>query len=205
MYMWFVGDSVSRGGVTKLSKYMPLEAVVPEHELSASDPPIFATAHCLVARIPETQSLYYEANPANNKKVCARTMTQTALGQLLLVSCLIALKSTDMGFSFSIQHAHAIQVEANASGGFTEVGSGDPVERMQRRYILTASVIDFTKEAAVNVFNEQAAAMLGKSADQLHEIKVRHAASLTIRGTSGNRARWCPRIILTCSIVSVGP
>lgn len=67
------GDSVSRGGVTKLSKYMPLEAVVPEQGLSANDPPVFATAHCLIARIPDNQTLYYEANPANNKKVRERT------------------------------------------------------------------------------------------------------------------------------------
>eukprot|EP00892_Ulva_mutabilis_P006812 jgi/Ulvmu1/4502/UM002_0228.1 len=131
------GDSVTRGGVSKMSKYMPLEAVVPEHELSANDPPIFSTAHCLVARIPEAQSLYYEANPANNKKV-----------------------------------------EANASGGYIEVGSGDSVERMQRRYVLTASVIDFTKEASINIFNDQATAMLGKSADEVHEIKENDSDAL---------------------------
>lgn len=65
-----------------------------------------------------------------------------------------------------------MQVESNGSGGYTEVGSGDPVERMQRRYILSASVVDFTKDTAINVFNEQAAAMLGMSADQLHDVKV---------------------------------
>lgn len=61
---------MTRTGVTKLSKYMPLEAIVPAHTLSADDPPIFATANCLIARIPDNQNLYYEANPANNKKVC---------------------------------------------------------------------------------------------------------------------------------------
>ena len=43
---------------------------------------------------------------------------------------------------------------------------------MQRRYILTASVIDFTRESSINVFNDQAASMLGVSADELHELKV---------------------------------
>lgn len=66
----------------------------------------------------------------------------------------------------------AVQVESNGSGGYTEVGSRDPVEGMQRRYILSASVVDFTKDTAINIFNEQAAAMLGMSADQLHDVKV---------------------------------
>lgn len=72
----------------------------------------------------------------------------------------------------SVHRLFVLQVESNGSGGYTEVGSGEAVERMQRRYILTASVLDFSTEQSVNIFNEQAAVMLGMSADQLHDLKV---------------------------------
>jgi hypothetical protein len=49
---------------------MPLEDVGQDHmDLSESDSPIYATLHCLLSRIPQEQTLYYEANPATNKKV----------------------------------------------------------------------------------------------------------------------------------------
>jgi hypothetical protein len=66
----------------------------------------------------------------------------------------------------------ALQVEKDASGKYVEVGTGEAVEKMQRRYILNASIADFTRDVQVNLFNEQAEQVLGVSADQLHNMKV---------------------------------
>ena len=63
-------------------------------------------------------------------------------------------------------------MEADASGTYKEVGSGMVAESMARRYIMNASVTDFTGERLVNVFNDQAATMLKASADELHSKKV---------------------------------
>jgi hypothetical protein len=44
---------------------------VPDKELSVDDAPIYASVNCVITQIPEDQNLYYQANPANNKKVRA--------------------------------------------------------------------------------------------------------------------------------------
>ena len=65
-----------------------------------------------------------------------------------------------------------LQVESDGTGGWVEVGSREAAAAMQRRYILSAAVQDFTGDRTVNLFNEQAAAVLGASADDLHALKV---------------------------------
>jgi hypothetical protein len=51
-------------------RWQPLEAVVPAGTvLSESDAPTFAAVHAVLALVPEEQTMYYEANPATNKKV----------------------------------------------------------------------------------------------------------------------------------------
>lgn len=67
---WCAGDSAARAGLKRLSKWHAIEDVVPDKELSADDAPIYASVNCVVTQIPEEQTLYYLANPANNKKVC---------------------------------------------------------------------------------------------------------------------------------------
>lgn len=65
-----------------------------------------------------------------------------------------------------------MQVEANGTGKYVEVGSGEMVDNMVRRYILNAQVMDFTKSTFVNLFNEQAEDILNMKADDLNNIKV---------------------------------
>jgi hypothetical protein len=65
-----------------------------------------------------------------------------------------------------------LQVEQDSSGKWLEVGTGAEAAGMERRYIMNAAVQDFSGQRYVNVFNEQAALMLGHSADALHERKV---------------------------------
>jgi hypothetical protein len=64
------GDSGGRASLTRLSKWHALDELVSDKELSAADPPIYASLHVVVTQIPEDQTLYYMANPATNKKVC---------------------------------------------------------------------------------------------------------------------------------------
>jgi hypothetical protein len=75
----------------------------------------------------------------------------------------------------------ASQVEISGNGKYVEVGSGVEVEKMQRRYIMNASVADFTQQSLVNVFNDQAAEMLGKTADLLHQIRVCFAIDVRMK------------------------
>lgn len=63
----------------RLSKWQPIESVVPDKELSADDAPIFASMNCMITQIPEEQTLYYQANPANNKKVCCVGLIRTCM------------------------------------------------------------------------------------------------------------------------------
>lgn len=65
-----------------------------------------------------------------------------------------------------------MQVEMNGSGKYIEVGTGEVVEDMRRRYILNAQVMDFTNSTYVNIFNEQAEEILAMRADELNSIKV---------------------------------
>jgi hypothetical protein len=69
-------------------------------------------------------------------------------------------------------HGFLVQVERNGSGKWVEVGTGEEAAGMERRYIMNAAVQDFSGQHFVNVFNEQAALMLGHSADDLHQTKV---------------------------------
>lgn len=72
----------------------------------------------------------------------------------------------------SLPRSLLLQVEKNDSGGYTEVGTGEIVHDMRRRYILNAQVMDFTKSSFVNIFNEQAEDIVGMRADELDTIKV---------------------------------
>lgn len=60
----------------------------------------------------------------------------------------------------------------NGSGKYIEVGTGEVVDDMRRRYILNAQVMDFTNTTFVNIFNEQAEEILGMGADELNAVKV---------------------------------
>ena len=70
------GDAQVRGGTGTRSKWMSLEAV-PETAAAESEPPVFASLSCVLTKEPAEQALYYEANPATNKKVrpCKRRVS----------------------------------------------------------------------------------------------------------------------------------
>ena len=51
--------------------------------------------------------------------------------------------------------------------------SATPVCVQVRRYIMNAAFMDFSGERLLNVFNDQAAAMLATAADDLHALHVR--------------------------------
>jgi replication factor A1 len=68
------GDAPVRVGSLR-SKWQPLESLVLEREgVSADDKPEYASLNCVLALVPDEQTLYYEANTANNKKVCSCRM-----------------------------------------------------------------------------------------------------------------------------------
>jgi hypothetical protein len=63
------GDAPARVGGSR-SKWCPLESLAVEREgASEDDKPEYASLQCVLALVPEEQTLYYEANTANNKKV----------------------------------------------------------------------------------------------------------------------------------------
>jgi Replication factor-A C terminal domain len=66
---------------------------------------------------------------------------------------------------------------------------------MQRRYVLNAAMIDFSGERLVNMFNEQAAALLGKSADDLHALKV-HQRHLQLSTCNSRQLLGCSQPLL---------
>ena len=178
------GDSAARAGMKRLSKWQPIESVVPDRELSADDAPIYASLNCIVTQIPEEQTLYYQANPANNKKVCP-CAASLRIPQGPPTQCHPCDPLT-----------FPLQVEKNDSGKYTEVGTGEMVDDMRRRYILNAQVMDFTNSTFVNIFNEQAEDMLGMRADELDTIKV--ALHLTRSLPSSNCSQQHIAISASC-------
>jgi Replication protein A OB domain len=62
------GDAPTRGAGPR-GKWAPVAALSRDDAvLSEADPPVFASVAVCVTRVPEAQALYYEANPATNKK-----------------------------------------------------------------------------------------------------------------------------------------
>ena len=83
------GDGAARAGAAGAprSEWAPLEDVGAERAgASEADKPAYACVRAVVTRVPEEQQLYYEANPATNKK--ARLPCLACLARLLRLTCL---------------------------------------------------------------------------------------------------------------------
>jgi len=72
------------------------------------------------------------------------------------------------------------KVERNADGTWTCEATGQTYNTKENRYIMKASIADFTGSAYVTFFNEQAIEVLGgKTADELETLKEENEAEFT--------------------------
>jgi hypothetical protein len=75
------GDAPVKGS-SRRDKWAPIASVGRDDEvLSEADAPLYASLTVHLARVPEDQTFYHEANPATNKKVCALWSAQRDMMQ----------------------------------------------------------------------------------------------------------------------------